>query len=83
MIATTDIGNGAVMMPAMVATKTANICQALRGSPSGGGRNHSTTPMATRYEEFPQGHVAAAFCRSSHRAFRGRSLRCHGAFPSS
>jgi hypothetical protein len=52
MIATADIGSGAVMIPAMVATKIANICQALGGKPVGGGSHHSTIPIATGTRNF-------------------------------
>ena len=52
MMATADIGSGAVMMPAIVATKIANMCQALGGKPAGGGMNHSTRPMATGMRNF-------------------------------
>ncbi|MNF92144.1 hypothetical protein D3C84_747810 [compost metagenome] len=46
-MATADIGKGAVMMPAMVATNTANMCHAFPSRPDGAGRNHRAMPIIT------------------------------------
>ncbi|MCY1242281.1 hypothetical protein D9M72_552330 [compost metagenome] len=47
MMATAAMGSGAVMMPAMVATNTANMCHAFSSRPAGAGRNQRTMPIPT------------------------------------
>src|SRR3974390_3719004 len=50
--ATADIGSGAAMMPAIVATNIANICQALGLKPSGTGMNQMMAPIAIGMTNF-------------------------------
>ncbi|MEZ4560841.1 MAG: hypothetical protein R2854_31130 [Caldilineaceae bacterium] len=45
--ATAPMGMGFKMMPTMVPTKIANKCQASMATPSGGGINQMTAPIAT------------------------------------
>ena len=51
-IATAPNGNGCVMIPTIVATKTANKCHACAVTPAGAGQIHKSKPAKTEYPRF-------------------------------